>query len=169
MTPPGSAVAMPDASIPLHVNGSAHSVPADGQTPLLYALRNDLGLTAARFGCGQGQCGACHVLVNGRSVASCDTPLWSCQDKTITTLEGLQDDPVMQSLYRAFEQEQAIQCGYCVNGILITAKTLLESHASPSEEAIMHALDGHLCRCGSHWRFIRAIQRAALDLQAAHP
>jgi nicotinate dehydrogenase subunit A len=160
---------MSDDSIPLHVNGRVHSVPADGPTPLLYALRNDLGLTAARFGCGLGQCGACHVLVNGRSVASCDTPLWSCQDKTITTLEGLQDDPVMQALLRAFEQEQAIQCGYCVNGILITAKTLLESHASPSEAHIMQALDGHLCRCGTHWRFIRAIQRAAHDLQVLQP
>jgi len=160
---------MPDESIQLRVNGGAHSVPADAQTPLLYALRNDLGLTAARFGCGQGQCGACHVLVNGRSVASCDTPLWSCQDKSITTLEGLQDDPVMQALCRAFEQEQAIQCGYCVNGIMITAQTLLASDTSPDEADIMRVLDGHLCRCGTHWRFIRAIQRAALDLQASPP
>jgi nicotinate dehydrogenase subunit A len=156
---------MSDASTLLHVNGCAHSVPADGPTPLLYALRNDLGLTAARFGCGLGQCGACHVLVDGRSVPSCDTPLWSCQDKPITTLEGLQDDPVMQALLRAFEQEQAIQCGYCVNGILITAKTLLEANVLPSESQILQALDGHLCRCGTHWRFVRAILRAARDRQ----
>ncbi len=169
MTHPGTTRAITEEPMQLHVNGATHAVPADGQTPLLYALRNDLGLTAARFGCGQGQCGACHVLVNGRSVASCDTPLWSCQDKSITTLEGLQDDPVMQSLLHAFEQEQALQCGYCVNGILITAKTLLASHASPNEAEIMRVLDGHLCRCGTHWRFIRAIQRAAIDLQASAP
>lgn len=155
------------SSSSLHVNGGTHQVPADGQTPLLYALRNDLGLTAARFGCGLGQCGACHVLIEGRSVPSCDTPLWSCQDKPITTLEGLHDDPVMQTLLRAFEHEQAIQCGYCVNGILITAKTLLDAEPAPSEARIMQALDGHLCRCGTHWRFIRAIQRAALERQQA--
>lgn len=151
----------------LHVNGCAHVVPANGQTPLLYALRNDLGLTAARFGCGLGQCGACHVLIDGRSVASCDTPLWSCEEKSIVTLEGLQEDPVMQALLLAFEQEQAIQCGYCVNGILITAKTLVETITSPSEADILQALDGHLCRCGTHWRFVRAIQRAALAQQQA--
>jgi nicotinate dehydrogenase subunit A len=154
---------------PLHVNGRLCEVPADEQTPLLYALRNDLGLTAARFGCGLGQCGACHVLIEGRSVASCDTPLWSCQDKAITTLEGLQDDAVMQVLLRAFEAEQAIQCGYCVNGILITARTLLMSMPSPTEAQICEALDGHLCRCGTHWRFVRAIQRAAVDRQQARP
>ena len=158
---------MSDASPPIHVNGSVHSLAADGQTPLLYALRNDLGLTSARFGCGLGQCGACHVLVNGRSTAACDTPLWSCADKSITTLEGLHDDPVMQALLHAFEHEQALQCGYCVNGILISAKTLLDTQASPSESQILQALDGHLCRCGTHWRFVRAIQRAAQHLQRA--
>ena len=160
---------MSDHFTQLHVNGRVHPVPADGSTPLLYALRNDLGLTAARFGCGLGQCGACHVLVNGRSVASCDMPLWSCQDKSITTLEGLEDDPVMQALLQAFEHEQAIQCGYCVNGILITARTLLAIQTAPSEEQIMQALDGHLCRCGTHWRFIRAIQQAAAELQRRQP
>ena len=160
---------MSDNSTALHVNGHVHSVPADGHTPLLYALRNDLGLTAARFGCGLGQCGACHVLVEGRSVAACDTPLWACEGKSITTLEGLQDDPVMQTLLHAFEQEQAIQCGYCVNGVLITAKTLLESNASPSEAQIMQALDGHLCRCGTHWRFVRAIQLAARNRPVVQP
>lgn len=160
---------MSDQFTQLHVNGRVHPVPADGSTPLLYALRNDLGLTAARFGCGLGQCGACHVLVDGRSVASCDMPLWSCQDKSITTLEGLEDDPVMQALLQAFEHEQAIQCGYCVNGILITARTLLATQTAPSEEQIMQALDGHLCRCGTHWRFIRAIQQAAAELQGRQP
>jgi nicotinate dehydrogenase subunit A len=160
---------MSDHLTQLHVNGRVHPVPADGSTPLLYALRNDLGLTAARFGCGLGQCGACHVLVDGRSLASCDMPLWSCQDKSITTLEGLEDDPVMQALMQAFEHEQAIQCGYCVNGILITARTLLATQTAPSEEQIMQALDGHLCRCGTHWRFIRAIQQAAAELQRRQP
>ena len=158
---------MSDSSSRVHVNGSTHLLPADGQTPLLYALRNDLGLTAARFGCGLGQCGACHVLVDGRSMPSCDTPLWSCADKPITTLEGLQDDRVMQALMRAFEHEQAIQCGYCVSGILITAKTLLDTQPTPTEQDVLVALDGHLCRCGTHWRFVRAILRAATSLEQA--
>lgn len=152
---------MSDSLSRLHVNGVVHSVPADGQTPLLYALRNDLGLMAARFGCGLGQCGACHVLVDGRPAASCDTPVWACQDKPVTTLEGLLEDPIMQALLLAFEEEQAIQCGYCVNGILISARALLQTQTSPTETQIMQALDGHLCRCGTHWRFVRAIQRAA--------
>lgn len=160
---------MSDTSSQLHVNGGVHSVPADGQTPLLYALRNDLGLTAARFGCGLGQCGACHVLIDGRSVAACDTPLWSCEDKHIITLEGLQNDPWMQALLHAFEQEQAVQCGYCVNGILITARTLLQAQPQPSEAQIIEALEGHLCRCGTHWRFVRAIQRAAQTREHTSP
>jgi nicotinate dehydrogenase subunit A len=158
---------MSDSFSRLHVNGVVHSVPADGQTPLLYALRNDLGLMAARFGCGLGQCGACHVLVDGRPAAACDTPVWACENKPVITLEGLLDDPIMQALLQAFEQEQAVQCGYCVNGILIRARSLLQAQPLPSENDILQALDEHLCRCGTHWRFVRAIQRAAHERQQA--
>jgi nicotinate dehydrogenase subunit A len=156
---------MTDAPVPLHVNGQSHAVTADGQTPLLYVLRNDLGLTATRFGCGQAQCGACHVLIEGRSVPACDTPLWACENKHITTLEGLGQEGELHPLQQAFVEEQAIQCGYCVSGIMITAKALLDQVPNPTESQILTALEGHLCRCGTHWRFVRAIQRAAQRMQ----
>ncbi len=156
---------MTDAPVPLHVNGQSHAVTADGQTPLLYVLRNDLGLTATRFGCGQAQCGACHVLIEGRSVPACDTPLWACENKHITTLEGLGPEGELHPLQQAFVDEQAIQCGYCVSGIMITAKALLDQVPNPTESQILTALEGHLCRCGTHWRFVRAIQRAAQRIQ----
>ena len=156
---------MTSSAFSLHVNGQAHTVAVDGQTPLLYLLRNDLGLTATRFGCGQAQCGACHVLIEGRSVPACDTPLWSCEGKSVTTLEGLGHDGALHPLQQAFIDEQAVQCGYCVSGILITAKALLDQVPMPTEAQILQALDGHLCRCGTHWRFVRAIQRAAQRMQ----
>lgn len=156
---------MPIRETRLHVNGLDHLVCADEKTPLLYILRNDLGLTATRFGCGEAQCGACHVLVEGRSVPSCDTPLWACDSKPIVTLEGLGKHGALHPLQQAFAHEQAIQCGYCVSGILMTAKALLDQNPDPSEDEIRQALDGHLCRCGTHVRFIRAIQRAARALR----
>jgi len=149
------------ATIQLQVNGEQHTVTADPDTPLLYILRNDLKLKATRFGCGLGQCGACHVLVDQRKQAACDTPLWAVVGKHITTVEGLASAGQLHPLQQAFEDEQAAQCGYCVSGILISAKALLDRNPHPSEAQIRAALDDNLCRCGTHNRFVRAIQRVA--------
>jgi nicotinate dehydrogenase subunit A len=148
-------------AVRLTVNGIEHEVAAAEDTPLLYVLRNDLGLKAARFGCGTGQCGACFVLIDGRAVASCDTPLWSAMGKTIVTLEGLGTPERPHPLQSAVIDEQAAQCGYCVSGILMSAAALLAQNASPSEGEVRAALDRNLCRCGSHNRLMRAVLRAA--------
>lgn len=148
----------------LNVNGKRHDVPADSETPLLYVLRNDLKLKGARFGCGAGQCGACTVLVEGRPVQSCDFPLSAAQGKAVTTVEGLAQDGKPHPLQRAFVAEQAAQCGYCVTGIIMAAKALLDANPRPSEEQIRTALKGNLCRCGTHQRILRAIRRAAEEL-----
>jgi len=147
--------------VQLHVNGHPHTVRAAPDTPLLYVLRNELKLMGTRFGCGLGQCGACNVLVDGRKVASCDIQLWATEGKHITTLEGLGTLAQMDVLQQAFVDEQAAQCGYCVSGIIISAKALLSQNPDPSEAEIRAALDDNLCRCGTHNRFVRAIQRAA--------
>lgn len=149
-------------TIKLNVNGTEHSVTAEADTPLIYILRNDLNLMGTRFGCGLGQCGACNVLIDGNNVASCDTPLWAVTGKRITTIEGLGTPEHLHPLQQAFVEEQAAQCGYCVNGIIISAKALLDRNPDPGEDDIQRALDRNLCRCGTHNRFIRAIQRAAL-------
>lgn len=151
-------------AIKLDVNGTPYSVAAQADTPLLYVLRNDLKLMGTRFGCGLGQCGACNVLIDGNNVQSCDTPLWAAAGKQITTIEGLGTTGCLHPLQQAFIEEQAAQCGYCVNGIIISAKALLDKNPNPSEEEIRKALDRNLCRCGTHNRFIRAIQRAAHNL-----
>ncbi|HTP95925.1 MAG TPA: (2Fe-2S)-binding protein [Burkholderiales bacterium] len=143
------------------VNGEPVSVSADPDTPLMYVLRNDLELKATRFGCGQGACGACNVLLDGHNVQSCDTPLWSVAGKSVVTVEGLGTIGRLHPLQQAFIDEQAAQCGYCVNGILISAKALLDRDPNPTEAAIRKALERNLCRCGTHNRIIRAIQRAA--------
>jgi nicotinate dehydrogenase subunit A len=147
--------------VSLNVNGTDREVDAAEDTPLLYVLRNDLGLKAARFGCGTGQCGACFVLVDGRAVASCDTPLWSAVGKTIVTLEGLGTPERPHPLQCAVIDEQAAQCGYCLSGILISAAALLAENATPAESDVRAALDRNLCRCGSHNRLVRAVLRAA--------
>jgi nicotinate dehydrogenase subunit A len=139
------------------LNGEVRAVAADPDTPLLYALRNDLGLMGARFGCGLGLCGACVVHVDRVPVPSCDTPLWSVAGKTVTTVEGIAPHPVQQ----AFLDEQAAQCGYCVTGIIMTAAALLESERRPDEETVAAALDRHLCRCGAQQRMVRAIVKVA--------
>ena len=151
-------------TLTLHVNGLDHSVTAETDTPLLYILRNDLGLKGARFGCGLGQCGSCNVLLDGRNVQSCDLPLWAAVGKRITTIEGLGTAERPHPLQRAFIAEQAAQCGYCANGIIMTAKALLDANPNPSEQEICAALDRNLCRCGTHNRFERAIQRAAREM-----
>ena len=144
----------------LEVNGASRSVEAHPDTPLLYALRNELGLTGSRFGCGSGQCGACFVLVDGKPIASCDLPLWSVEGKKITTIEGLGGRHPVQ---KALVAEQAAQCGYCMSGIVMSAVSLLQRNPRPSDPEIREALDKNLCRCGSHNRVVRAVLRAARD------
>jgi nicotinate dehydrogenase subunit A len=151
---------MADA-IRIRVNGAAHTVHADPDTPLLYILRNDLGLKGTRFGCGSGECGACYVMIDGRAVASCDTPLWSAVGKDIVTIEGLGSEGRLHPLQQAFIDEQAAQCGYCASGIMMSAAALLANNPAPSETEIRTALDKNLCRCGTHNRIVRAVQRAA--------
>src|SRR5580704_19513603 len=148
-------------AVSLKVNGAVHSVPAEPDTPLLYVLRNDLGLNAAKFGCGLGQCGACVVLVDGAPVRSCITPIGTLGQLEITTLEGLGTVERPHPLQAAFIAEQAAQCGYCIAGMLMFAKGLLDRIPQPSEEEIRLALAGNLCRCGVHNRIVRAVQRAA--------
>jgi len=138
------------------LNGTRCEVDVDPDTPLLYVLRNQFGLQGARFGCGIGLCGACFVHVDGVSVPSCDTPVWSLEGKTVVTVEGLSPHPVQQ----AFLDRQAAQCGYCVTGIIMTAAALLERDPRPSEAAVAEALDRHLCRCGAQRRMIPAVVEA---------
>lgn len=159
---------MTDAII-LNVNGIERSITAEADTPLLYILRNDLQLKGTRFGCGLGQCGACNVLIDGRNVQSCDTPLWAAAGKRITTIEGLGTPERLHPLQQAFIDEQAAQCGYCASGIIMSAKALLDRNPNPGEDEIRAALDRNLCRCGTHTRIVRAIQRAARNMAAGAP
>jgi len=147
----------------LSVNGVETALEADPDTPLLYALRNDLGLKGTRFGCGSGQCGACLVLIDGHPTPACDTPLWSAAGKRITTVEGLSAGGGLHPLQNAFLAEQAAQCGYCTSGILISAAALLAKNSRPTEREVREALDRNLCRCGSHNRMVRAVLRAAQE------
>ena len=148
-------------AIELKVNGVSHSVPADPDTPLLYVLRNDLELNSARYGCGLSQCGACTVLVDGKAMRSCVTPVGSLASREITTVEGLSTIDAPHPLQRAFIDEQAAQCGYCTGGMIMSAKELLDRNPRPSEAEVRSALAGNLCRCGTHNRIIRAVLRAA--------
>ena len=138
-----------------------HSVPAEPDTPLLYVLRNDLGLNAAKFGCGLGQCGACTVLVDGAPVRSCVTPIGALGQAEITTLEGLGTAERPHPLQAAFIEEQAVQCGYCIPGMIMLAKALLDRNAQAGEAEVRLALAGNLCRCGTHNRIVRAILKTA--------
>jgi nicotinate dehydrogenase subunit A len=149
----------------LTVNGRSHTIAAEPETALLYVLRNDLKLKGARFGCGMGQCGACTVLVDGKPVQSCDFPLSAAAGKHITTVEGLARDGTLHPLQQAFIDEQAAQCGYCASGIIMVVKALLDANPRPTEAEIRTALKGNLCRCGTHYRILRAIQRAAAELR----
>jgi nicotinate dehydrogenase subunit A len=150
----------------LIVNGLCHSIASSPQATLLDVLRTELGLKAARFGCGEGLCGSCRVLVDGRPVASCDTPLWSVAGKAVTTVEGLGTPAAPHPIQAALIAEQAMQCGYCISGIMISAAALLAETSEPSETAIREALDPNLCRCGAHNRIVRAVQRAAAEMRA---
>jgi nicotinate dehydrogenase subunit A len=146
------------------LNGVETEIDADPDSSLLATLRGQLGMTAAHFGCGANECGACNVIVGDRAVAACDTPLWSVADKDITTVEGLGNPAKPHPLQRAFIAEQALQCGYCVPGILMSAAALLMQNANPSETEVRRALDRNLCRCGSHNRMVRAVLRAAAEM-----
>ena len=150
----------------LEVNGQRRSVSAGPDTPLLYVLRNDLGLVGSRFGCGTGQCGACFVIVEGKALPSCDTPLWSVAGKKVTTVEGLAKGGELHPVQKALLAEQAAQCGYCISGIAVAAAALLSNNQNPSEKEVREALDRNLCRCGAHNRVVRAVLRAAKQMQA---
>jgi nicotinate dehydrogenase subunit A len=145
----------------LKVNGVSRSVTAEPDTPLLYVLRNDFELNGAKYGCGLSQCGACTVLVDGRAVRSCVTPISALEASEITTLEGLGSIDKPHALQQAFIEEQAAQCGYCTNGMIMSAKELLDRNPRPSEPDVRAALASNLCRCGTHNRIIRAVLRAA--------
>jgi nicotinate dehydrogenase subunit A len=145
----------------INVNGTPHAVDADAETPLLYVLRNDLKLKGARFGCGLGQCGSCMVIIDGKAVPSCDIPVSAVVGKAVTTIEGIGGADALHPLQQAFIEEQAAQCGYCISGIIMTAKVLLDSNPRPSDAEIKEALARNLCRCGTHQRILRAIRRAA--------
>jgi len=153
-------------SIELVVNGRAVAVSADGATPLLTVLRDELGLRGSKFGCGTEQCGACMVLIDGKPEYSCAREVATVAGKAIVTIEGLSGNGSLHPLQQAFLDEQAGQCGYCLSGILISAAALLENNRNPSRADIIAALDPHLCRCGIHNRVIRAVQKAAAGLGA---
>jgi nicotinate dehydrogenase subunit A len=148
-------------AINLNVNGVSRSVLAEADTPLLYVLRNDFELNGAKFGCGLSQCGACTVLIDGKAVRSCITPIGALEKSEITTIEGLGSIEKPHALQQAFIEEQAAQCGYCISGMIMSAKELLDREPRPSEADVRAALAGNLCRCGTHNRIIRAVLRAA--------
>jgi nicotinate dehydrogenase subunit A len=151
----------------LHVNGRDHQVDAEPDTPLLYVLRDDLKLNAAKFGCGLGQCGSCTVIVDGKAVLSCVTPILLLRDKQVTTLEGLGSSANPAPIQRAFMEEQAAQCGYCIAGMMMRGQALLMRNPKPSDAEIRAELGPHLCRCGTHMRILRAIHRAARLMDSA--
>ena len=154
-------------AIKLTVNGIEHVLDTDPDRKLLHVLRNTLGLVATHFGCGSNQCGACHVMVDGHAVASCDTPLWAVTGKSVVTLEGLGTPEQPHPLQTAFIGEQAMQCGYCISGVIMTAAALLKQKPSPTEAEVRTALDRNLCRCGAHNRIVRAIMGAAKEMATA--
>jgi nicotinate dehydrogenase subunit A len=144
----------------LKVNGHDHHIEADPDTPLLYVLREDIKLNAAKFGCGLGQCGACTVIVDGKAVLSCVTPLLLLEGKQVTTLEALGTADAPGPIQRAFIEEQAAQCGYCIAGMIMRTQALLQKNAKPTDDQIRSELEPHLCRCGTHMRILRAVHRA---------
>lgn len=153
--------------IKLTVNGREHMLDAEPDTPLLYILRDQLALSGAKFGCGLGQCGACTVMLNGEAVFSCLTPLLLVAGKEVTTVEGLGTEGSPGPMQRAFIEEQAAQCGYCIAGMMMRAQALLRKNSSPSDTDIRTAMEPNLCRCGTHMRIMRAIRRAAALMKTA--
>ncbi|QUS42242.1 (2Fe-2S)-binding protein [Tardiphaga alba] len=149
--------------ITISLNGAEHTIKSSPETPLLYVLRDELGLNGAKYGCGLGQCGACTVIVDGKAILSCVTPVMLVASRSVITLEGLGAAENPSAIQRAFIAEQAAQCGYCISGMIMRAKALLDRSPSPSDADIRAELEPHLCRCGTHMRILRAIRRAALD------
>jgi nicotinate dehydrogenase subunit A len=147
--------------IEFHVNQAPRVVTADDSTPLIYVLRNDLQLKGTRFGCGEGVCGCCTVLLDGRSIQSCNTPVSAAEGRNVTTIEGLGSGATLHPLQQAFIEEQAGQCGYCLTGIIMSAAALLGRTPAPTDAEIRSELDIHLCRCGSYERILRAVRRAS--------
>lgn len=152
--------------VTVDVNGKRVDSPAAPETPLLYVLRNDAGLNAPKYGCGVAQCGSCTVLLDGQPVRSCVHPAGAAAQGKVVTLEGLGSIARMHPLQRAFIAEQAAQCGYCTSGMIMSAKALLDRTPAPSEQQILDALAGNLCRCGTHTRIVKAVQRAAREMAA---
>ena len=152
------------ARISLKVNGKSQTVEAEPDMPLLYALRNDLQLNGPKFGCGLAQCGACTVIMDGNAIRSCVTPMSAVQNKSVTTLEGLGSTKKLHKIQQAFVDEQAAQCGYCINGMIMSTKALLDKNPKPTDSQIREALAGNLCRCGTHIRILRAVKRASGQL-----
>ena len=152
------------ARITLRVNGKNQTIDAEPDMPLLYALRNDLQLNGPKFGCGMAQCGACTVIMDGNAIRSCVTEVKAAANRPITTLEGLGSTKKMHKIQQAFVDEQAVQCGYCINGIIMTTKALLDKNPKPTDSQIKEALAGNLCRCGTHIRILRAVKRASGQL-----
>jgi nicotinate dehydrogenase subunit A len=152
------------AKISLRVNGKPQVVDAEPDMPLLYALRNDLQLNGPKFGCGLAQCGACTVILDGVAIRSCVTPVATAQNKAVTTIEGLGNTKKMHKLQQAFVDEQAVQCGYCISGMIMTTKALLDKNPKPTDTQIKGALAGNLCRCGTQIRILRAVKRASGQL-----
>ena len=151
--------------ITFSVNDISRALDVEPDTPLLYVLRNDLGLHGPKFGCGLAQCGACTVMMDGAAIRSCVTPVSAVERRKITTLEGLGSTARLHPIQEAFIDEQAAQCGYCINGMIMTAKALLDKNSNPSDREIRQALAGNLCRCGTHLRILRAVRRAAVAMR----
>jgi aerobic-type carbon monoxide dehydrogenase small subunit (CoxS/CutS family) len=155
-------------TLKLHVNGKVVEVDADADTPLLGVLRDRLGLTGSKYGCGEGECGACTVLVGNEAVCSCITPAGSVQGSHILTIEGLEKNGQLHPLQQAFLDVEAYQCAYCTSGMIMSGVAFLNSCPNPSKQDIIEAMDGNICRCGTYRRIIRAIQEAAVTMQAEH-
>ena len=152
-------------SLTLHINGREHRIDADPTTPLIYVLRNDLGLKGAKFGCGLEQCGACLVIVDGETEYACNTPAGAFEGRQIVTIEGIGTPENLDPIQQAFIEERAAQCGFCTPGMIVAAKALLESNPDPTKDEIRQALSQNLCRCGSHTSIIKAVLRAAREMR----
>jgi nicotinate dehydrogenase subunit A len=156
---------MPEQRLTFEVNGKSVELNLPGDTPLVHVLRHDLALKGTRLGCGEGQCGSCTVLLGGKPVQSCDTPLWSVEGRRVTTIEGLAEADAPGPVQRIFLDEQAAQCGYCINGIIMSVTGLLARHPRPTRaEIVAHLDERHLCRCGAQARILRSIDRAMNEL-----
>jgi aerobic-type carbon monoxide dehydrogenase small subunit (CoxS/CutS family) len=156
-----------DRTIRFNLNGKPVSLSADPERMLLWVLRTDLGLTGTKFGCGEGFCGACTVVVNGEAVRSCQTPLKTVEGKKVLTIEGLEKNGRLHPLQEAFMKHDALQCGYCTSGMILTAYSLLQSKPRPAEKDILDALEGNLCRCGAHQRIVLAVKEATAAMPGA--